>query len=137
MALRVVIDTNIYISAIFWGGKPRQIVDMGRDGHIFIFTSLDIEKEIGDRLAVKFHLAEDEVSRIMLDFGTLTIPIKPTKKISFIKDDPDDDKFLECGIACQANYIVSGDSHLQRAKEFEGIKILSPSDFLRTIQSKK
>lgn len=137
MAIRVVIDTNVYISAIFWGGKPRQIVDMGRDGHIFIFTSLDIEKEIGDRLAVKFHLAESEVSRIMLDFCTFTIPMKPIQKISFIKDDPDDDKFLECGIACQANYIVSGDRHLQRAKEFEGIKILSPSDFLITIQSEE
>ncbi len=135
MALRVVIDTNVYISAIFWGGKPRQIVDMGRDGHIFIFTSLDIEKEIGDKLAVKFHLAEDEVNRISLDFGTFTIPVKPTKKISFIKDDPDDDKFLECGIACHADYIVSGDSHLQRVKEFEKIKIVSPADFLETIQS--
>ena len=109
MALRVVIDTNVYISAIFWGGKPRQIVDMGRDGHIFIFTSMDIEKEIADKLSVKFHLAEDEISRIMLDFGTFTIPVEPTKKISFIKGYPADDKFLECGIACQANYVVSGD----------------------------
>ena len=106
MALRVVIDTNVYISAIFWGGKPRQIVDMGRDGRISVFTSLDIEKEIADKLAVKFHLAEDEISRIMLDFGTFTIPVEPTKKISFIKGDPDDDKFLECGIACQANYML-------------------------------
>ena len=73
----------------------------------------------------------------MLDFGTFTIPVEPTKKISFIKGDPADDKFLECGIACQANYVVSGDSHLQRAKEFEGIKILSPADFLATIQSEE
>ena len=57
----------------------------------------------------KFHLAEDEISRIMLDFGTFTIPVEPTKKISFIKGDPADDKFLECGIACHANYVVSGD----------------------------
>jgi len=137
LALRVVIDTNVYISAIFWGGKPRQIVDMGRDSRISVFTSLDIEREIADKLAVKFHLAKEEINRIMLDFGTFTIPVMPTKKISFIKDDPDDNKFLECGIACQANYIVSGDSHLQRAKEFEGIKILNPSNFLETIQSEK
>ena len=137
MTLRVVIDTNVYISAIFWRGKPRKIIDMGRDGNIFIFTSMDIEKEIGDRLSAKFHLAEDDVMRIMLDFGTFTIPIQPTRKISFIKDDPDDDKFLECGIACHANYIVSGDSHLQRAKEFEGIKILSPSNFLKIIRSEE
>ena len=117
--------------------RGRQIVDMGRDGHIFIFTSLDIEKEIGDRLSGKFHLAEDEVIQIMLDFGKFTIPIKPTRKISFIKDDPDDDKFLECGIACHADYSVSGDRHLQRIKIFEGIEILSPSDFLETLQSEE
>ena len=93
LGLRVVIDTNVYISAIFWGGKPRQIVDMGRDGRISIFTSLDIEKEISDKLSVKFHLNEEEVSRIMIDFGTFTIPVIPTKKISFMKHDPDDDKF--------------------------------------------
>ena len=137
MVIRIVIDTNVYISAIFWGGKPRQIVDMGRDGHIFIFTSIDIEKEIAAKLSEKFHLAEDEINRIMTDFGTFTFPVEPTRKISFIKGDHTDDKFLECGIACQADYIVSGDSHLQRAKEFEGIKILSPSDFLEAIQSEE
>ena len=46
MVPRVVIDTNIYISAIFWNGKPREVIDLGRDGKITIFTSLDIENEI-------------------------------------------------------------------------------------------
>ena len=94
MALRVVVDTNVYISAIFWGGKARQVIDKGRDGLIFIYTSMDIEREIAHKLAVKFHLNEEEVSRIIIDFGTFTIPVISTKKISFIKNDPDDDKLV-------------------------------------------
>ncbi len=136
MALRVVVDTNVYISAIFWGGKARQIIDKGRDGLIFIYTSMDIEREIARKLAAKFHLNEEEVSRIIMDFGTFTIPVISTKKISFIKNDPDDDKFLECAIACNANYIVSGDHHLQEIEEYGGISILSPSEFLEAIESK-
>ena len=54
MITRVVIDTNIYISAIFWGGKPRKVVDLGRGEKILIFSSLEIEKEIAEKLRTKF-----------------------------------------------------------------------------------
>ena len=131
------IDTNVYISAIFWGGKPRQIVDMGRDGHISIFTSLDIEKEIADRLVVKFHLAEDEVHRIMLDFGTFTIPIKPTKKISFIRTDPDDDKFLACALASGTKIVCSGDKDLLKVSGYKGVTVLKPRVFLERYLGKR
>ncbi len=72
MVLRVVIDTNIYISAIFWNGKPREVIDLGRDGKIIIFTSLDIENEIAGKLKTKFKLAEEDVNQILLDFSTFT-----------------------------------------------------------------
>ena len=55
------VDTNIYISAIFWGGKPREVVDLGRDGKIPIFTSTDIEREIVEKLKTKFKINEEEV----------------------------------------------------------------------------
>lgn len=61
MIAKVVIDTNIYISAIFWGGKPREVVDLGRDENILIFTSLDIDEEISQKLRTKFKLDEEEV----------------------------------------------------------------------------
>ncbi|MBW2738036.1 MAG: putative toxin-antitoxin system toxin component, PIN family [Deltaproteobacteria bacterium] len=59
MIPKVVIDTNIYISAIFWGGKPREVVDLGRDEKILIFTSFDIEKEIAEKLKTKFKLGHE------------------------------------------------------------------------------
>ena len=109
---KVVIDTNIYISAIFWGGKPREIVELGRSGRIWVFTSSEIEKEIEEKLRFKFKLNADEATQVLLDFSTFTVPVKITKKIKTVADDPDDDKFIECAVACNAGFIVSGDKHL-------------------------
>ena len=102
MAAKVVIDTNIYISAIFWGGKPREVVDLGRDKKILIFTSLDIEEEIAEKLRTKFKLDKEEVNRILLDFSIFTIPVEVTKRVQAVPNDPEDDKFIECAISCNA-----------------------------------
>lgn len=135
---KVVIDTNIYISAIFWGGKPREVVDLGRDENMLIFTSSDIEREIAEKLRTKFRLDEEETNQIILDFSTFTIPVKITKQIQAVPDDPDDDKFIECAVSCGADFIVSGDQHLLRIKEYEGIKILTAAEFLPlTLQHQK
>lgn len=137
MAIRIVIDTNIYISAIFWNGRPREIIDLGRDGKILIFTSVDIEIEIADKLRTKFKLAEEDVNLILLDFSAFTLPIRPDRKVSAVQDDPDDNKFIECAIESRADYIVSGDAHLLNLKEFEGIKILRASEFLEIFDIQK
>ena len=131
MVLRVVIDTNIYISAIFWNGKPREVIDLGRDGKITIFTSLDIENEIVGKLKTTFKLAEEDVNRILLDFSTFTLPIRINKQLIVVQDDPDDNKFIECAVECRANYIISGDRHLLNLKEYEGIKLIKSSEFLK------
>jgi putative PIN family toxin of toxin-antitoxin system len=131
LVLRVVIDTNIYISAIFWNGKPREVIDLGRDGKITIFTSLDIENEIAGKLKTTFKLAEEDVNQILLDFSTFTLPIRINKQLIVVQDDPDDNKFIECAVECRANYIISGDRHLLNLKEYEGIKLIKSSEFLK------
>ena len=130
MIPKIVIDTNIYISAIFWGGKPRSVVDLGRNGQVSIFTSSQIEKEINKKLKNKFGLSDEEVAQILFDFSTFTLPIKASRKITVIDDDPDDDKFIECAVASRAGFIVSGDKHLLNLKEYKGIKIMKAADFL-------
>ena len=137
MIPKVVIDTNIYISAIFWGGKPREVVDLGRDENMLIFTSSDIEREIAEKLRTKFRLDEEETNQIISDFSTFTIPVKIKKQIQAVLDDPDDDKFIECAVSCGADFIVSGDQHLLRIKEFAGIKILTAAEFLPLISQHK
>ena len=134
MVSKVVIDTNIYISAIFWNGKPREVIDLGRDGKITIFTSLDIENEIAGKLKTTFKLAEEDVNQILLDFSTFTLPVKINKQLIAVQDDTDDNKFIECALECKANYIISGDRHLlnlMNLKEYEGIKIIKSSEFLK------
>jgi putative PIN family toxin of toxin-antitoxin system len=94
LVLTVVIDTNIYISAIFWNVKPREVIDLGRQGKIVIFTSVDIENEIARKLKTKFKLAEEDVNQILLDFSTFTLPVKIKKQLIVVQDDPDDNKFI-------------------------------------------
>ena len=129
--LRVVVDTNVYISAIFWGGKPRHVIDLGRDGKIQIFTSEDIEQEILDKLMTKFGLNSEEAGRVMADFSTFTKPIRISSRINVVKDDPDDDKFIECAMECDAEFIISGDMHLLNMKKYEGIDIINAATFLK------
>ena len=129
--LRVVIDTNVYISAIFWGGKPRNIIDLGREGKIQIFTSEDIEQEILDKLITKFDLNSCDADKIMVDFSSFTKPIRVSRRIHVVKDDPDDDKFIECAVECSAEFIVSGDKHLLKKKKYKGIDIVNAATFLK------
>ena len=130
--LRVVVDTNVYISAIFRGGKPRHVIDLGRDGKIQIFTSEDIEQEILDKLMTKFGLNSDDAGRVMADFSTFTKPIRISRRIHVVKDDPDDDKFIECAVECDAEFIISGDKHLLNMKKYEGIDIVNAAAFLKS-----
>ena len=59
--------------------------------------------------------------------------VRPIKKVEVVKDDPDDNKIIECALTAEADYIVSGDSHLFNIKEVLGIKILKPKEFLDEI----
>ncbi len=130
--LGVVVDTNVYISAIFWGGKPRHVINHGRDGKIQIFTSEDIEQEILDKLMTKFGMNSDDAGRVMADFSTFTKLIRVSRRIHVVKDDPDDDKFIECAVECNAEFIISGDKHLLNMRKYEGIDIMNAATFLKS-----
>jgi putative PIN family toxin of toxin-antitoxin system len=106
------------------------VVDLGRNREIQIFTSLEIENEISEKLGSKFKLSENEVNRIMSDFSTFTTPLIAEKKFRVVPDDPDDDKFIECAMQCGAEFIITGDRHLLKMKVFSGIKILKAAEFL-------
>jgi uncharacterized protein len=130
---KIVIDTNIYISAVFWGGKPRELVDLGRSGQISIFTSLEIEQEILRKLKTKFRLSDEESAQILLDFSTFTNLVKISRKLTVIDDDPDDNKFIECALSSMSEFIVSGDKHLLKLENYNGIRILKAAEFLSLI----
>jgi len=128
--VKAVVDTNVYISAIFWGGKPRLIIDLARDNKIQIFTSVDINQEIFDKLTTKFGLDSIEAENVMTDFSTFTKPVRISNRVNVVKDDPDDDKFIDCALECSAKFIISGDKHLLRLKNYEEITIVNAATFL-------
>lgn len=130
--MKVVLDTNVLISAIMFGGKSRDILEMGISGKIRIAVSQDILKELAEVLiGKKFRVAIAVVQQTIHEFSEIAELVIVTEKINAIKNDPDDNRILECAVSAKADYIVSGDSDLLTLKNFKKIKIVSPSDFLQ------
>ena len=130
--IRVVIDTNVVISAILFGGIPGEIMPLWKSGRIKPLASKEIIDEYIKVLAYpKFELSEAEINYILYNeilpyFDILQIIDSP----AIIKVDPSDDKFIHCAKAGKAGVIISGDQHLLSLKTYQKIKILTPAEFL-------
>lgn len=129
--LKVVIDTNIFISGVLVEtGSPSLVLKIWKRTRKYqLFITEEIIKE---SLKVMYRLGID--AGIITDWDKMirgnAISVIPVRKIEVIKEDPSDNKFLECAIEAQADYIISGDKHLKKLVEFEGIKIIDARRFL-------
>lgn len=135
--IRAVVDTNVYISAMNYGGTPFIILQKARQKAFQLFVSDDILKEIREVLTTRFKWSPTEVEKDIekiLKFANL---IEIEKRISVIKDDPDDDRILECGLAAHAHIIISGDNHLLKLNRFQETEIKRPRDFLDYLEIHK
>jgi len=131
---RVVLDTNVYISAILFGGKPEKIRRLSKERKIELLISEAIIAEITEILRKKFNWESWQISQVIDEIREAAALIIPYKNISVIKEDDDDNRILECAIEGRAQYIVSGDEHhILPLKHYQGIKILSPDEFLKEI----
>lgn len=132
---KVVYDTNIYISGIFWSkGNPRKTLLLAEAKTVLVYTSLFILQELDKVLLVDFKLSKEEADEIIKHILTYTTVIEPAKNIDVIKTHSPDNIILGCAIGARANYIVSGDKHLLDLGEYEGIKILTPKGFLEEME---
>lgn len=131
--MRVVLDTNILVSGIFWGGIPNKILESWVSEKFELLLSEDILKEY-ERVLFKISKGKkDQLVNHWLLFiaeNSLIVNVKKRFKLSI---DPDDDKFIECAVAGNAKYIVSGDSHLLDLKNVMNIEILLASDFVNIL----
>lgn len=132
--MRVVLDTNVYISAAIIGRVREEIIKTCRFSNLKVFISEDIINEIKVKLKNKFFWNAEQVKIFIENILEFCYIIEVSDKITFINDDPDDDKILECAIASGCNFIVSGNNHLLRLKSYQNIKILNPADFLVLIR---
>ena len=116
------------------GRVCEETIKFCRFGKIDVFISKDIINEIEEKLRSKFLWRNNQI-RIFLDsileFCHL---VEVNDKIVFIKEDPDDDKILECAISAKCDYIISGDGHLIKLGSYKDIRILRPTDFLFLIR---
>ena len=127
--MRVVADTNIYISALNFGGAAEELLALGRHGIIDIYISAPILEEIGGVLARKFQWSRAREKAAVSAIKNFAVVVEPRERISVLRDDPDN-RILECGVAAGADVIVSGDMDIRRVGEFRGIAIESPRTFL-------
>jgi len=129
--LRATNDTNVWISGINWEhGKPRQLLELARAKAYAHVTSLEILFEITRVLRDYFGYSDEDAYEWYREIGELSEVVHPTRHLNVIEADPTDNKFLECALEGQANYIVSGDDHLLDLEGYQGIKIVRVSEFL-------
>ncbi|RZD17735.1 MAG: putative toxin-antitoxin system toxin component, PIN family [Candidatus Acididesulfobacter diazotrophicus] len=128
---KVVLDTNIYLSAILFGKKPEEILNLAKKGKIQALISGEILTEIAGILKRKFGWDDFLISDVIESIREYAILITPSKTVNAIKTHEPDNRILECALEGKAGYIISGDKHhILPLKEYEGIKILSASEFL-------
>lgn len=133
--MRVVFDTNVLLSAFLWqkGLKPiYQIIRSGKVNPCFtqatwseFLRALSYKKF--EKQLLKIGVAPEEIIRLLVSRACF---VSSHFQIEEIKEDPTDNSFLACALSAQASFIVSGDKHLLTLKEFQGIPILSPKEFL-------
>lgn len=131
--MKVVIDTNVFISAIMKGGNPGKILKAWKRSRFKLFISQEILKEALETMG-ELGLDKKKVLAWKSSIRKSAIEVTPTKKLTIITDDPDDNKFLECAVKGKADYIVSGDKHLLDLEKYEGIKILTSKGFLEVLE---
>ena len=129
--IRAVLDTNIFISALFWRGIPYHVVKKGLEGNFHILVSQGILEEVGEKLYQKFKFPVED-TRTFLEVITVdSYLVEPEEKVRIVKDDPSDNKIIECALAGRAHFIVSGDKHLLKIKEYKNIRIITPRQFFK------
>ncbi|MCG6908697.1 MAG: putative toxin-antitoxin system toxin component, PIN family [Deltaproteobacteria bacterium] len=129
--MRIVLDTNVFISGVFFSGPPYDILKAWIDERIQIVISSEILQEyqrVGEELQYRY--PEIKIIPILKSFSKNAILISAPSLPHQVCVDPDDDKFLACAVAGNAELIISGDRHLLDINDFQSIKIIKPRMFL-------
>ena len=129
--LKIVIDTNVFISAILFRGPTSRLVSLWQKNAVSVFMSSEVLKEYAKALGYpKFKLTKSEVRAILeQELLPYVYPVKIKRSLHIITEDPSDNKFLELAVTGKADFILSGDKHLLDFKNLRGIKIITPAEF--------
>jgi len=133
--LRVVLDTNVLVSALLSSeGIPNQVLRQAKQNYQ-LFTSHEILEEARDallkpRIQRKIMLPENKIQAFLFSIQRIAVIVENLPSLKIIEDDPDDNMILACAIKIKADYLVSGDTHLRKLGSYKGIQIISLTEFL-------
>ena len=140
--IRVVIDANVFVSAALKPhSKPSKIINLVKEGKIALVLSHAILEELRKvfrypKIRKELRLTVSEIDETLAKIAQGAVLAPGKIKIKAVKDDPEDNRYLECAVEGQADYIISGDRHLTKLKFFQGIIIIDPAAFLELIGEK-
>lgn len=130
--MRVVFDTNIYISAFITpGGRGEEAYLKAINGEAELISSVSIITEFARKLHDKFHWEDEKIRAAVRHVASVAELVKPREKIAVLADEPDN-RILECARESGAALVVTGDRHLLALGQYEGTKIVSLATFLKT-----
>lgn len=127
---RLLLDTNVVVSAMLWGGPPRYLLNLALDGQLVLVSSTALLAELRHtlgyaRLAKRLALLNTSVATLMQEYQAIVTLVQLVEVAPVIPDDPDDDVVVATALAGQAELIVSGDRHLLKLQSHAGIAIVT------------
>jgi putative PIN family toxin of toxin-antitoxin system len=133
---RVTADSNIYISALLFGGKPLTLLEMAQEGQIELAVSDDLLAETLGVLRDKFKRTPEQLKQDEASIVAVTRHVVPAERLDTVPSDPDDNRALECAVAAGSETIVTGDGDLLSLGSFRGMKISKVSEFLAGLEAR-
>lgn len=132
---KVVLDTNVLISALGWGGPPEDCLELVLRDEVTNFYSLDIHDELSRVMDYpKFEFSEEEKETFLEIILSRSVLVEPSQDVEAVKEDPSDNIFLECALEAEAEFVVSRDPHLLKIGKFKDTVILTPKAFLKRFE---
>lgn len=132
---RLVLDTNVVVSAVLWGGRPGELIAAAGEGEVRLHSSRDLLGELRatlerPKLARHIEAKRQPVDGILADYRRLVTLTRRALPTGAWSRDPDDDRVIACALAVGADFVVTGDDDLLTLGEVEGVRIVSPAGCL-------
>ena len=137
--MRVVIDANVFVSAVISTGVPKQVIDRWYEGCFDLVISPAILEEIErvfryPKLSQRYNLPWSRIEGVLMRLRSQADQVVPSQRLDVIEQDPSDHRYAECAVEGGAEILVSGDRHLLALGEYQGVQVLDPAGFLAWLE---
>ena len=129
--MKVVLDSNIFVSSFYWAGNPRKVFERVASGLDELYLNDEILEELASVMSrEKFNTGADEITKYIEIIKSYSVKLSPSSTPAKISRDEDDNKILQCGVDGDVDFIITGDDDLLVLLKHGNIKIVKPKDYL-------